>query len=97
MFFELFSNINKIGSIFVNQGQTQQHAAGQKKVTQFFTSEKVVVSHTKESFKAALVEIAVNNAISLRFFSTDGFLHLNGELAKKLQGVILEHFILFSF
>jgi hypothetical protein len=66
-------------------------------VTQLFTLEKVVVSHIKESFKAALVEIAVNNAISLRFFYTDGFLHLKGELAKKLQVVILDHFMLLVF
>jgi hypothetical protein len=91
-----FSNINKIEKSYLNQGQKQLHA-GQKKVTQFFTSEKVVVSHTKESFKAALVEIAVNNAIPLRFISIDGFLHLNGELAKKLQVVFLEHFMLLVF
>jgi hypothetical protein len=55
------------------------------KVTTFFSSERVVVNHSKESFKAALVKIAVNSAISLRFFSTDGFRALNGEMAEKLQ------------
>jgi hypothetical protein len=42
--------------------------------------EKVLVKHNMESFKAALVEIAVDNAFSLRVFSTKGFKRLVGDL-----------------
>ena len=62
-----------------------QPVLSQKKVSSFFSSDKVVVTHTKASFKAAIVNMAVNNAISLRFFSTDGFKLLAGEIAEKLQ------------
>ena len=51
----------------------------------FFASEKVVVNHTRETFKAVIVNMVVNNAISLRFFSTEGFKLLVGEAAEKLK------------
>ncbi len=46
----------------------KQQVQGQKKVDSFFAPapEKVLVRHNMESFKAALVEMAVDNAFSLR-------------------------------
>jgi hypothetical protein len=61
-------------------------------MTKFFSSEKILASHTKESFKAAVVHMSVNNAISLRFFSEESFQLFNGEIARKLQVRILEKF-----
>ena len=60
----------------------------QKRVTSNFSSEKVIVNHTRETFKAALVKMAVDSALSLRMFTTDGFKDLVGELAAKLQEMI---------
>jgi len=54
-------------------------------MTRFFQSEKVVVSHSQASFKAALVGMAVDNLSSFRIFSTPAFLALTGELAEKLK------------
>ena len=56
----------------------------QQKMSTFFASEKVVVNHTRETFKAVIVNMVVNNAVSLRFFSTEGFKLLVGEAAEKL-------------
>ena len=65
----------------------KQQFQGQKKVDSFFAPkpENVLVKHTMESFKAALVEMAVDNAFSLRVFSTKGFKRLVGDLADKLH------------
>jgi hypothetical protein len=65
----------------------KQQFQGQKKVDSFFAPkpEKVLVKHNMESFKAALVEMAVENAFSLRVFSTKGFKRLVGNLAEKLH------------
>ncbi len=41
--------------------------------------------HNMESFKAALIKMAVDNAFSLRVFSTKGFKRLVGDLAEKLH------------
>ena len=57
----------------------------QQKVSTFFASEKVVVNHTRETFKAVIVNMVVNNAVSLRFFLTEGFKLLVGEAAEKLE------------
>lgn len=95
LFFKLFYKIQQNrNSIYYYSRVTVTHGPGdgnQKKMTAFFTSEKVLVNHNKETFKAAIVHMAVNNAISLRFFSEESFQMLNGEIARKLQGVILEH------
>jgi hypothetical protein len=66
----------------------KQQVQGQKKVDSFFAPaapEKVLVRHNMESFKAALVEIAVENGFSLRVFSMKGFKRLVGDLAEKLH------------
>jgi hypothetical protein len=65
----------------------KQQFQGQKKVDSFFAPkpENVLVKHTMESFKAALVEMAVDNAFSLRVFSTKGFKRLVGDLAEMLH------------
>jgi hypothetical protein len=65
----------------------KQQVQGQKKVDSFFppAPEKVLVRHNMESFKAALVEMAVENAFSLRVFSLKGFKRLDGDLAEKLH------------
>ncbi len=66
----------------------KQQVQGQKKVDSFFAPaapEKVLVRHNMESFKAALVEMAVDNAFSLRVFSTKGFKRLVGDLVEKLH------------
>jgi hypothetical protein len=63
--------------------------SSQTKVTSFFASDKVVFSHTKETFKTAIVCLAVNNAVTFRFFTTKDFLALIGELADKLKERIL--------
>jgi hypothetical protein len=69
----------------------QQSTSGLQKMTAFLTvPQKIVVSHTKESFKNTLVMMCVNHSISLRFFSSDEFKALNGEMATKLQEKILE-------
>ncbi len=65
----------------------------QQKSTKFFSSEKIHVSHTKKSFKAAVVHMAVNHAISLRFFSEESFQLFNGEIARKLKVGNFDQFI----
>lgn len=66
-------------------------------MTNYFVSEKIVVSHTKHSFKAALVSMCVDHAISFRFFSSACFQALNGEMAKKLQEKSLDFLNSFFF
>jgi hypothetical protein len=67
--------------------QHSQNQHGQRKVDSFFAPapEKILVKHNMESFKAALVEMAVENAFSLRVFSLKGFKRLVGDMAEKLQ------------
>ena len=45
----------------------------------------VVIYHTKESFKSALVGMVVSNALSFRVFGTNSFKALVGEAASKLK------------
>jgi hypothetical protein len=59
-----------------------------------FISEKVVVSHTKETFEAAIVGLAINNAISFRFFMTKSLLAHNNELVEKIEERIFDHIVL---
>jgi hypothetical protein len=68
-------------------GSHSQNQHGQRKVDSFFAPapEKILVKHNMESFKAALVEMAVENAFSLRVFSLKGFKRLVGDMAEKLQ------------
>lgn len=63
----------------------KQPIQGQQRVNTFFVPEKVLVKHNMETFKAALVEMAVDNAFSLRVFSTKGFKSLVGDMAEKLH------------
>ena len=58
-------------------------------MTQIFASEKIVVSHTKQSFKAALVGLVVKNSAPFRMFSSESFGALVGETARKLQEMII--------
>ena len=68
-------------------GSHSQNQHGQRKVDSFFAPapEKILVKHNMESFKAALVEMAVENAFSLRVFSLKGFKRLVGDMAEKLH------------
>jgi hypothetical protein len=70
-----------------NARKQHSHQHGQRKVDSFFApaQEKIFVKHNMESFKAALVEMAVENAFSLRVFSLKGFKRLVGDMAEKLQ------------
>jgi hypothetical protein len=72
----------KIKQLINRSKQKQQN---NQKMTKFFASDRLLVSHTRESFITALVNIAVYNSISLQFFSTDTFRALCGEIAEKLQ------------
>jgi hypothetical protein len=74
------------------QHDRQPSGESQQKITKFLKPEKIIIHHTKDSFKAALVHIAVDNAISLQFFSSESFRALVGEMAQKLQEMILESF-----
>jgi hypothetical protein len=56
-----------------------------------FISEKAVVSHTKETFEAAIVRLAINNAIAFRFFTTKSLLAHNNELAEKMEERIFDY------
>ena len=53
-------------------------------IAKFFQNKKVSVSMTKDKFKQHIIEMVVENDIPLTFFSSKGFLELNGELAGKL-------------
>jgi hypothetical protein len=50
-----------------------------------------VVSHTKETFEAAIVRLAINNAIAFRFFTTKSLLAHNNELAEKMEERIFDY------
>jgi hypothetical protein len=85
--YEVVQSQEKTGTASSSHSQKQQ-VQGQKKVDSFFAPaapEKVLVRHNMESFKAALVEMAVDNAFSMRVFSTKGFKRLVGDLAEKLH------------
>ena len=58
-------------------------------IAKFFQNKRVTVSMTKDKFKQHIIEMVVENGIPLTFFSSKGFLGLNGELAGKL-GLSLE-------
>ena len=59
--------------------------------------QKIVVSHTKHGFKAALVSMCVEHAISFSFFSSASFKALCGEVAAKLQEKSLDFLNSFFF
>ena len=61
----------------------------QAPISSFFSSEKVTIFMTKEKLEQCIIKMVVENGIPLSFFSSKGFLELNGELASKL-GVSLE-------
>ena len=61
--------------------------SSQQGVKKYFSAEpkKIIVDHSKESFKAALVGMAVFNATSFSIFSSDSFKALVGDVAEKLK------------
>ena len=58
-------------------------------IAKFFQTKKVTISMAKNKFKQHIIEMVVENGIPLTFFSSKGFLGLNGALAGKL-GLCLE-------
>ena len=58
-------------------------------VSKFLVTDKVVIHQTVDEFKRHLVGMVVMNAQPFRFFSSEHFVGINGELARKL-GVSLD-------
>jgi hypothetical protein len=56
----------------------------QRSIQQFYNSEKVAVTMNSASFRDAIVRMVVKEGIAIRFFSSDTFKLMNGEMAQKL-------------
>ncbi|CAK8682943.1 unnamed protein product [Clavelina lepadiformis] len=56
----------------------------QQMLSQYFHSEKVNVSMTKEKFKRHVIQLVVDNGVALTLFSSPAFAGLHGEMAEKL-------------
>ena len=54
-------------------------------VSKYLVSNSVVVHQTAAEFKSHLVGMVVMNAQPFRFFSSEHFVGINGELAQKLD------------
>jgi hypothetical protein len=65
-------------------GALPSAASKQRSIKQFYQSEKVAVTMTTASFKDALVKMVVKEGIAIRFFTSDAFKLMNGEMAEKL-------------
>ena len=65
--------------------KSNQPSSTQKKMTGFFKSDKIVITHTRESYKATIVDRVVKSSNSLWYFSQQPYIDLAGEIATKLQ------------
>ena len=82
--FEIFKSV-------VEEEQAKKQAVAQKGSTskqqtlsKYFQSEKITVSMTKEKFKQHLFQLAVENGVPPKLFSSPAFIGLHGEMAEKL-------------
>jgi len=64
----------------------------QKKMNTFFIPDKIAVSITADQFRTGIVTMVVKNGIPFKFFESDGFNIIIGEMATKLK-VVLSFFI----
>ena len=60
----------------------------QKKMDSFFVSKKIAVSITADQLRTGIVTMVVKNGIPFKFFESDGFNMLTGEMATKLKVVL---------
>lgn len=58
--------------------------AKQVKIDKFCTMDRMVLSMTESQFKSGLVKMVLGR-VPFRFFNTDGFRLINGEMAAKLK------------
>ena len=58
----------------------------------FFVFDKIELSITADQFRTGIVTMVVKNGIPFKFFESDGFNMLTGEIATKLK-VVLSFFI----
>ena len=79
----VFSNLllkkNKKQAV-LEKGSTSK----QQKFSKYFHSEKINVSMIKEKFKHHLIQLVVENGMSLKLFPSPAFIGLYGEMAEKL-------------
>ena len=68
----------------------------QKKMDTFFVFDKIELSITADQFRTGIVTMVVKNGIPFKFFESDGFNIIAGEMAIKLR-VVLSFFTFYIF